>query len=356
MVQQVLTMNVNSDRLFFGDTGHGISRYDVVRYPILTKVNDKMRGFYWNPKEVDVGAEKRSFDKMTDAEQFVFTSNLKRQILLDSIQGRAPALAFLPHCTDSTLENCLLTWSFFESIHSESYTHIIKAIYPDPKIIVDDMPNIRQIVDCAADVTASYDNLISNPNKENLYLGLIAANALEAIRFYVSFACSFSFLERGIVEGSAKVIKLIARDENQHLALVQHILKLLPQDDPDFIQIIGDNRQKATDIFMSAANQEKEWAKYLFQHGSILGLNTDILCSYVDDITSQRLKAVGLPHDQRPTKTLPWMDKHLTSENSQVAPQEVELSSYLAASIKNDLSSANFSDVWLPSNKIQKFN
>ena len=346
MIQKVLSMNVNPDKLFFGDSGHGISRYDLIRYPILSKLDVKMKSFYWNPREIDMSQEKRSFEKMTDAEQFVFTSNLKRQILLDSIQGRAPALAFLPHCTDPALENCLLTWSFFESIHSESYTHIIRAIYPDPQVIVNDMPNIKSIVDCAADVSFCYDRLINDPNKENLYLGLIAANALEALRFYVSFACTFSFLERGLVEGSAKNIKFIARDEKQHLALVQHILKLLPQDDPEFIEIINDNKSRAESIFQSAADQEKEWAKYLFANGSILGLNTDILCDYVDYLLSQRIRAIGLSSVARTSHPLPWVEKHFTSENSQAAPQEVEISSYLVASVKNDLLNADFNAEW----------
>lgn len=337
-------MNVHSDKLFFGKSGHGISRYDVVRYPVLDKINEKMKSFYWNPQEIDLGQEKRSFSTMTDMEQFIFTSNLKRQILLDSIQGRAPTLAFLPHCTDPSLENCLTTWAFIETIHSQSYTQIIRAIYPDPKIIIDDMPNIIQISDCASDITKSYDNLIANPSKENLYLGLVAANALEAIRFYVSFACTFSFMERGMVEGSSKIVKLIARDENVHLSLVQHILKILPQDDPEFAEIISDNKNKAEQIFLSAGEQEKEWAEYLFTNGSMLGLNSEILSGYVDYLLHKRMRNIGLSSGiPKMSNPLPWIEKHLTSSNSAPAPQEVELSSYLVGSIKNDLSSLDLS-------------
>ena len=211
MNNSIQTMSVHPDKLFFGESGHGIVRYDVVRYQILEKMNEKMAAFFWRPVEIDMAQEKRSFNQMTDVEQFVFTSNLKRQILLDSIQGRAPALVFLPHCSDPSLENCLLTWSFFETIHSQSYTHIIRAIYNDPQIIVDEMPNLIPIVDCAHDITKMYDQMVSNPNKENLYLSLISANALEAIRFYVSFACTFSFVERAMVEGSGKINKLSLR-------------------------------------------------------------------------------------------------------------------------------------------------
>lgn len=342
--RNVLTLTSQSDRLFFGDSGHGIARYDVNRWPVFSKLNTKMQGFFWKPNEIDMANEKRSFDGMTDSEKFVFTSNLKRQILLDSIQGRSPGMVFLPHCTDSSLENCILTWGFFESIHSESYTHIIRAIYPDPSAVFDDLPNIKPIADCAVDITAAYDQMIASPSKENLYLALVSANALEAIRFYVSFACTFSFLERGLVEGSAKIIKFIARDEAVHLSLVQHILKTLPKDDAEFIEIIADNRDKATAIFQSAAEQEKQWAEYLFQHGSILGLNAEILCQYVDYLMGKRLAAINLIKSApKATHPLPWIENHFHSDHVQVAPQEVEISSYITSGLINDLSDANFS-------------
>lgn len=347
MNNTVLNLSVNPDKLFFGEEGHGISRYEVTRYPILDKLNEKMHSFFWRPNEIDVSQEKRSFNSMTDIEQFVFTSNLKRQILLDSIQGRAPALVFLPYCTDPSLENCLLTWSFFESIHSQSYTHILRAIYPDPRVVIDDLPNIQPIADCANDITKAYDEMVKNPNKENLYLALIAANALEAIRFYVSFACTFSFAERALVEGSAKIVKLIARDENQHLALVQHILKLLPKDDPEFIEIIGDNRQKAIQIFDSARDQEKEWAHYLFKDGTMLGMNVDILCDSVDFFDQKAKRRNGLSHETtKINHPIPWIEKHLSSHNVQSAPQETEVSSYVVGAVKNNINEIDFSKLW----------
>lgn len=344
----VLNLTSQSDKLFLGESGHGIARYDIVTHSILPKMNEKMKSFYWNPKEIDMSQEKRSFDSMTQSEQFVFTSNLKRQILLDSIQGRAPSLVFLPHCTDPSLENCIVTWGFFETIHSESYTHILRAIYPDPSVVFDDLPNIKEIADCATSITRAYDNLMNNVSKKNIYLALIAANALEAIRFYVSFACTFSFLERGLVEGSAKMVKLIARDEAEHLALVQHILKLLPKDDPEYIQIIADCEEEAKQIFIDAANQEKEWAKFLFAKGPVLGLNEKILCDYVDYLIVRRMKAVGLSVDSsyRGNHPLPWIEKHFTNTNTQVAPQEVEISSYLSASVENDIQTVDFDAVW----------
>ncbi len=344
----VLNLSTKPEKMFFGSTGHGIARYDIVNYPIFNKLNQKMHGFFWRPNEIDMSQERRSFEKMSSAEKFIFTSNLKRQILLDSIQGRAPTLVFSPHCTDPSLENCLTTWQFFESIHSESYTHILRAIYPDPSAVIEDLPNITEISDCAHQISEAYDNFINTPSKDNLYLALVAANALEAVRFYVSFACTFSFCERGMVEGSAKVIKLIARDEAEHLALTQHIIKLLPKDDPEFIEVIARNQEKAKEIFVAAAEQEKNWARFLFKNGPMIGLNEKILCDYIDYLLARRMKAIGLSIDTayKGNNPIPWIEKHLSSTHTQVAPQEVEISSYLAASVINDAQDMNLEELW----------
>lgn len=343
-MNKTISLTTSSSKLFFGEEGHGLSRYDVVRYPTLIKLNEKMQSFFWRPVEIDMSQERASFNKMSDAEKFVFTSNLRRQILLDSIQGRAPSLSFLPNCTDPSLENCIQTWSFFETIHSESYTHIIRAIYPDPSYVFDEIPKVKEIAECSSVIGEAYDNLNASPTKENLYLALISANALEAIRFYVSFACTFSFAERGLVEGSAKTVKFIARDENQHLALIQYILKQLPSDDKDFIQIIGDLNKKANDIFDEAAEQERDWIKFLFSEGAVLGLNEVVLNQYVDYLLPRRKFAAGISkHRSSLNNPIPWVEKWFNNSNVQLSPQETEVSSYLTGTVKNDMTDVQFS-------------
>lgn len=344
-MMKTLSLSTQSDKLFFGEAGHGIARYDKVRYPSLLKLNAQMQSFYWRPVELDMSMEKKDFDRMTDAERFVFTANLRRQIVLDSVQGRAPSLVFLPVCTDPSLENCILTWSFFESIHSESYTHIIRAVYPDPSVVFDGIPGVSEIADCATSVTQAYDRMVQTPNKEHLWLALMAANALEALRFYVSFACTFSFAERGLVEGSAKTVRLIARDETQHLALVQTVLKLLVKDDPEFAQISQDLAPQARRIFEETAEQESQWATYLFQHGTVLGLSEGILRRYVQYLLDRRMVAVGLRKARvlKDDHPLPWIERWLKNRAAQYAPQEAEPPGYLTSAVVDDLAQANFS-------------
>lgn len=343
-MSKVIEMNTSSDKLFFGDSGHGIARYDIVRYPDLFRMNKKMRSFFWEPEVIDMAGEKRSFDSMTESEKFVFTSNLKRQILLDTVQGRAPMTIFAPHCTDPVVENAISTWSFFETIHSESYTHIIRSIYPDPSAVVDGIPEISQIVDCAKSISMAYDRMSDTPNEENLFLALIAANALESLRFYVSFACTFSFAERKKVEGSAKVVQLIARDENQHVGLTQKLIKYQAQDSPLFAQAAADNNAQAIQIFREAAEQEKEWVQYLFQNGPIIGLNENILNQYVDYLYEKRIYGMKLTKTNPKTDNpIPWINKWFSTEKTQTALQETESAAYLSASaVTNDLGDGDF--------------
>ena len=341
-----------------------IQRYDVLKYRQFDKLTDKQLGFFWQPQEIDVLRDSKDFKELTEHEQHIFTSNLKRQILLDSVQGRSPNLAFLPIATIPELETWIQTWSFNETIHSRSYTHIIRNVYSDPSVIFDELTDIKDIVDCAKDISKYYDDLIESVQyynllgegthtvngkevtvdryklKKKLWLCLNSVNALEGIRFYVSFACSWAFAELKKMEGNAKIIKLIARDENVHLGSTQTLLKLLPQDDPDYASLKEETRAECEAMFLAAAAQEKAWAHYLFKDGSMIGLNEQLLSQYVDWLTCKRMTAVGLNCGMKPgSNPLPWTAKWIAGAEVQVAPQEVELSSYIIGGTVQDVDS-----------------
>ena len=322
----------------FFDEGVDVARYDQVKYPQIDKITEKQLGFFWRPEEVDVSKDKKDFGELTEHEQHIFTSNLKRQILLDSVQGRAPNLAFLPHASLPEVENWIETWSFFETIHSRSYTHIIRNVYPDPSIVFDNMLNVKEILDCGKDIAKYYDDLIAKPNKKNLWLCMQSANALEGVRFYVSFACSWAFAELKKMEGNAKIIKFIARDENTHLASTTTILKLLRKE-PGYAKIAKETEQECVDLFVKVIEQEKQWAEYLFRNGSMIGLNESILKDYVEWIGAKRMRAVGLPcpFNVPQMNPLPWTEKWISGGNVQVAPQETEISSYVVGGVKQDV-------------------
>ena len=323
------------------------------------------------PEEVDVSQDRIDYAALPEHEKHIFISNLKYQTLLDSIQGRSPNVALLPLVSIPELETWIETWTFSETIHSRSYTHIIRNIVNDPSIVFDDIVTNEEIIKRARDISSYYDDLIRDSQlyslygegtytvdgtecvvtlrnlKKQLYLCLMSVNALEAIRFYVSFACSFAFAERQLMEGNAKIIKFIARDEALHLTGTQHILNIMAagQDDPEMAEIAEECKQEAYDLFLAAAEQEKEWADYLFKDGSMIGLNKDILVQYVEYITNIRMQAVGLPLPfGARSNPIPWINAWLVSDNVQVAPQEVEVSSYLVGQIDSKVDTNDFGD------------
>jgi len=328
---------------FFGPRVN-IARYDKQRYRIFETLTDKQLGFFWRPEEVDISRDSKDFKSLTDHEQHIFTSNLKRQILLDSVQGRGPVETFMPLCSLPELENWLVTWAFSETIHSRSYTHIIRNVYPDPSKVFDEMLDIQEIVDCAKSISKYYDNLADNPNEKNLWLALNAVNALEGIRFYVSFACSWAFAELKKMEGNAKIIKFIARDENVHMASTQQLIKLLPKEDPVYAQIAIDTQDEVKQIFRDVLDQEKAWAEYLFKEGSMIGLNAELLGEYVEWLGNKRMYAIGLSNERGGSDPLPWTQKWISGAEVQVAPQETEITSYIVGGIKKDIDDDTFKD------------
>jgi ribonucleoside-diphosphate reductase beta chain len=369
----VFNINSNKDHTkslaFLDKAGTpAIQRFDTLKYRQFDKLTDKQLGFFWRPEEVDVLRDAKDFKELTEYEKHIFTSNLKRQILLDSVQGRSPNLAFLPIATIPELETWIETWAFNETIHSRSYTHIIRNVYSDPSVVFDGLRDIKEIADCAKDISHYYDDLIESVQyynllgvgkhkvngkevvvdrydlKRKLWLCLNNVNALEGIRFYVSFACSWAFAELKKMEGNAKIIKLIARDENLHLASTQTLIKLLPSDDKDFAKIREETKEECETMFLNAASQEKDWAKYLFKDGSMIGLNTELLCQYIDWLTCKRMSAVGLSCGIKTgSNPLPWTQKWIAGAEVQVAPQETEISSYIIGGTKQDVDSSTFS-------------
>ena len=373
----VLNLTKNRDHtksLAFLDPqgGVGMQRYDTLKYRQFDKLTDKQLGFFWRPEEVDVLRDAKDFKDLTAWEQHIFTSNLKRQILLDSVQGRSPNIAFLPLVSLPELETWIETWAFSETIHSRSYTHIIRNIYSDPGRVFDEMSENRDIMECATDITKYYDDLIQYSTwyqmlgvgthtvngktievdkyelKRRLWLCLASVNVLEGIRFYVSFACSWAFAELKKMEGNAKIIKFIARDENVHLASTQQLMKLLPQDDPDYVKIRKETEAEVIAMFEAAVEQEKTWADYLFREGSMIGLNAQLLKEYVEWIANKRMTSVGYASIYKGgSNPLPWTAKWIAGGDVQVAPQETEISSYVVGGTKQDVTETTFSGMSL---------
>jgi ribonucleotide reductase beta subunit family protein with ferritin-like domain len=357
--------------MFFGKP-LGVQRYDSYKYPVFDKLTTQQLGYFWRPEEVSLQKDRGDYQTLRPEQKHIYTSNLKYQIMLDSIQGRGPGMAFIPYCSLPELEACMEVWGFMEMIHSRSYTYIIKNVYSDPSEVFDTIIQDERILERSKSVTESYDDFIQsaqsygtsndwmyrlegvNNAKENLndvkrklYRAVANVNILEGIRFYVSFACSFAFGELKLMEGSAKIISLIARDENQHLAITQNILnKWRDGDDPEMKKIMQEEEEWTYKMFDRAVNEEKRWADYLFKDGSMIGLNDKLLQQYVEWIANRRLKAIGLKPQydiSANNNPLPWTQHWISSKGLQVAPQETEVESYVVGGIKQDVTKNTFS-------------
>ena len=357
--------------MFFGKP-LGVQRYDSFKYPVFDRLTTQMLGYFWRPEEVSLQKDRADYQSLRPEQKHIFTSNLKYQILLDSVQGRGPGMAFAPYCALPELEGAMNVWQFMEMIHSKSYTYIIKNVYPDPSEVFDTILNDERILDRAQSVTRAYDEFINEAHqwdqsnlwkdgwensqakdfalhelKRKLYRAVANVNILEGIRFYVSFACSFAFGELKLMEGSAKIISLISRDENQHLVLTQNIMKnWINGDDPEMQQIAEEEKDNVISMFKNAVREEKEWAQYLFKDGSMIGLNDKLLGQYVEWIANKRMKALGIdPIYDQPLRNnpLPWTQHWISSKGLQVAPQETEVESYVVGGIKQDMKKNSFS-------------
>ena len=351
-------VDFTKEPMFFGED-QSVQRYDVFKYPALDKLNQTMLGYFWRPEEVSLQKDRADYQTFRPEQKHIFTSNLKYQTLLDSVQGRGPSLAFLPYVSNPELEGCIVTWDFFETIHSRSYTHIMKNVYPDPSEVFDTILNDEEILKRAVSVTENYDKFSKMAEdyfvkgkgdildvKKALYLAMVNVNILEGLRFYVSFACTFAFGELKLMEGSAKIISLIARDEATHLNLSTQVLKNWHKgDDPEMTKAIKGLDNIVIEMFKNCVEEEKAWARHLFRDGSIIGLNEKLLGSYVEWIANKRLKAIGydpiydIPANANP---LPWTQNWLSSAGLQVAPQETEVESYIIGGLKQDVDDKTF--------------
>lgn len=372
-------VDIMTEPMFFG-SDLGIARYDIQRHQVFEELIEKQLSFFWRPEEISLATDRIQYLNMSDVEKRFFTENLRYQTLLDSIQGRAPARVFGPIVSDPTLDTWLQTWTFSETIHSRSYTHIMRNCFIDPASEFDQIIDNPAIMKRAESIGQYYDDVLvkireyedakesfsrSSENEfdldaysdsisyvketkrnlmDSLYLCMHCVNALEAIRFYVSFACTFSFAERGLLEGNAKIMKFIARDEQLHLKGTQYIIRQWQTgaDGDEWKQIAEELEGEATKIFLDVVEQEKEWVDHLFAMGAIPNLSPEILKTYVEYLADSRMRAAGLksPFSVR-RHPLPWMRKWLNSDEVQNAAQEVEIM-YLVSQVNTDLTDDDY--------------
>ena len=364
--------DATKEPMFLGQSVN-VARYDQQKYRDFEKLIERQLSFFWRPEEVDISSDRIDFNtKLRDHERHIFLSNLRYQTLLDSVQGRSPNATLLPLISIPELETWVETWSFSETIHSRSYTHIIRGMVDDPSIVFDGIVTDEEIINRAISIPAEYDRLygmtcerqsLGEKEFERLYVNeygwepyplhrqlfrtLVSINALEAIRFYVSFACTFAFGERKLLEGNTKIMRFIARDEALHCEGTERMIRFMRTGREGLLwkEIAADEENVIYDTMKSVAEQEMNWADYLFKDGSMIGLNADILKTYVKYRTNLAMNRLGLKalFPEVTTDPLVWMNKWLLTDTLQIAPQEAEQSTYLVGQIDSTVDKASLS-------------
>ncbi len=347
ILNKKLNIDPTKQPLFFGED-LSLQRYDKFKYPVFFELYKNQMQFNWRPQQIDLKKDRVDFNTLSDNEKFILTSNLKYQTLMDSVIARGIG-TITQHISNLELQACCTEWARFETLHSYSYTYIIKNVYPNPEQIFDSILEDENIMVRANSVAKDYDLMMhcKDDLSSQVYLTLISINILQAIRFYVSFACTFAFAQGKRMIGNADIVKLIQRDQNLHLQITQNLIKILKDTkEQGFQDVCKSNEDKAVQMFKQAVEQEKAWAKHLFKGGSLLGLNESLLCDYIQYLANVRMKAIGLPQVYLPRKNpLGWLKSWQDSSGLQVAPQQTEILSYKIGASDNDVDGIKIEDL-----------
>lgn len=330
--------NLNSQPMFLGKE-LGLQRFDIIKYPVFRDLNLKMQSFFWRPSEINLINDRTQYENMSEVERFVFTENLQFQTMGDSLLSRSID-AIKKYVSSPELEYCFTTHAFFECIHSESYTWILQNIVNNPAEFFDSILENTNIVNRAEDITKSFDDLLGKSEtdsdiRETIFKAILSLQIAEGIFFYNSFACSFWFGSRGIMRGNADIIKLIARDENCHVAITQNIFRIWKQNNSEgFQDVINKNEDLIYETYRIAVDKEKEWANHLFSKGSLVGLNEKILSQYIEWLANIRLDNMGYKklYDQKENPLRGWINEYYDSSKTASMPQESEITSYKKSS------------------------
>jgi ribonucleoside-diphosphate reductase beta chain len=337
--------------LFLGED-LSLQRYDKLKYPKLYDLAESMEEYFWRPKEVNLLKDRTDYMDLSDSERFVFDKNLQWQTMTDSMLSRS-IFKMSEYVTNPELEAAMNVWAFFESnIHSRSYSHILKNVFPNESVFWDSILQDKEICNRADEAKKEYDKLFGSNNdiKTEIFNSLLSTQITEGLAFYTSFVCSFFFGAKGKMEGNSKIIKLIARDENLHVAVTQNVLSYLrDNEDEGFQHIVKANEQKIYDAYGIAVETEKKWADYLFSNGGLLGLNAQILKSYVEWLANNRLTSLGYKKifDTKKNPLGSWYDMFMNSDKVQVAPQETGITSYKIGARNTQVDVSEFSSIEL---------
>jgi ribonucleoside-diphosphate reductase beta chain len=360
-------IDFTKEKLFFG-AGKNSQRFDVLKYPFLDKSNDTQQGFDWKHDEIPLGKDSKDYKTAASTPQkWVIDVTFQKLIFLDSVQGRGPVLIFGQIATLPELENVINVWQYFEgNKHSRTYTEILRSLYTEPDKMFDSAFEIEELQSIAKKIASVYEKTYQSVieyvyktqrniefTKEDLHelkkdiiRCLFEINALEGVRFYSSFAAIWAMEKsEGLFPGCSENLQFICRDENEHLALTQNLLKYLRKnEDEEFIEAYEEIKEELEKRYYEIYFEELDWINFLFKEGSYIGMNDEILKNYLNYLIIRRMKSLGI----NPTKEklggryviknpLPWVDRYINMDKNEKLPQEEKILNYITGGIDQDV-------------------
>ncbi len=327
--------------------GEDLGLFDTINvaYPELEDLYQKQVSQIWNENEVSLSQDKQDMINAPKDVVDLMVKTVSWQFLADSVASKSIAGLLMRYVTNSELEGMINAWSFFETIHARTYSHIVKQTVVNPNQVLRDTYNNVDIVSRSAAIVKAFDQLESLPidasieeKRKAIALAFAALFALEAIAFMSSFAVTFAIAETGIFQGIGSLVTLIARDEVLHTRMDYAILNILKQD-PEWVEIFTELKSEIKGVLDAITNQEVKNANYLFSEGrQVIGLTAELLQEYTLYMAKPLYDALGIPFDFQVIEKNPcsYMDKYIDSSKMQVAPQEIQLTAYKIGSVKDD--------------------
>lgn len=353
-------LNLNKegkDFLFLGEQ-LGLQDYTLVKYKQLEELALRQRSQFWLETEISLHKDIAQWPTLPKEYQDLAIRNLAFQVLGDSLAGRIPGGVLLALCSNEELEGLITQVGYFESLHSRSYTHIIKSVMPDAdKAIKDEIRNNPYVAKRVAPIAEIFDKLYVLGLNYQLYKdsmaeqdltkiikelrvllvkSYLALYALEAILFYTSFACNFGLANQDILPGIANILTLIIRDEYLHAQGDLKVLSIFSEEWPiEYAEVMASGYPET--LFREVMDIEAGWADYALGDTVMVGLSADILKRYSKFVISEALKPLNivLPElaDAPKNNPISWVDKFIDLSKLQVAPQETQILSYRVGSV-----------------------
>lgn len=347
--------NTLETKIFLGKYS-GLQRFDNYQYKFAKNIEAKMRNAFWNPEEISLVSDRVKYPDLPEHAKEILTQNLLFQTLMDSGQARGLDNVLSPITTSPEWEAVFRTQAYFEHIHSLTYSHIIREVYPDATKVFDSISQYPEIQHRIDTEIAAYDALISNEfselsddKKRELILELLVkVFALEGVKFYVSFLTTYMINNSygNKIQGITRLIKLINFDEDIHVTVFSGLLNILRKTEKEgFVDIMNSSQYETMvkDTFSDVAKSEIKWGKYLLSIGNIPSLTPKVLSNFVNYYVADRMEKLKIEVTAvKADDTVEWFKTYKNIDLDNTAGQESEGLSYQIGIIRNDVPEGKF--------------